>query len=119
MHLTYLAVTNAFAVLRLLPMSDRDRDVEILVTRHQLTVLQRRLGPSRPGFTSADRVFLAALLAPLPRAVLHRLQLLVRPDTVLRWHRDLIRNRHARASRPSERAGHARCVRSGCWCCGW
>jgi hypothetical protein len=74
--------------------------VEILVLRHQLTVLQRQLGPSRPVFTGADRAFLAALLAPLPRAVLHRLQLLVRPDTVLRWHRDLMRGRHARASLP-------------------
>jgi hypothetical protein len=51
MRLAYLAVTNAFAALRLLPMSDRDKDVEILVLRHQLTVLQRQLGPARPGFT--------------------------------------------------------------------
>ena len=28
--LAYLAVTNVFALLRLLPMSDRDKDVEIL-----------------------------------------------------------------------------------------
>ena len=33
----YLGVTNAFALLRLLPMSDRDKDVEILVLRHQIT----------------------------------------------------------------------------------
>jgi hypothetical protein len=30
----YLAVTHAFAVLRLLPMTDRDKDVEILALRH-------------------------------------------------------------------------------------
>jgi hypothetical protein len=47
MRLAYLAVTNAFAALRLLPMSDRDKVVEILVLRHQLAVLQRQLGPSR------------------------------------------------------------------------
>jgi hypothetical protein len=91
MRLAYLAVTTAFAALRLLPMSDRDKDVEILVLRHQLAVPQRHLGPTRPAFTGADRAFLAALLVPVPRAVLHRLQLLVRPDTVLRWHRDLMR----------------------------
>lgn len=119
MRLAYLAVTNAFAALRLLPMSDCDKDVEILVLRHQLTILQRQLGRSRLVFTGADRAFLAALLAPLPRAVLHRLQLLVRPDTVLRWHRDLIRGRHARPADPSERVGHVRCVRSGCWCYAW
>jgi hypothetical protein len=42
--LAYLTVTNAFAALRLLPMSDRDKDVEILVPRHQITVLERQLG---------------------------------------------------------------------------
>ena len=33
LRLTYLAVTNTFAVLRLLPMSNRDKDVEILALR--------------------------------------------------------------------------------------
>ncbi len=41
LRLAYLTVTNAFAVLRLLPSSDRDKDVEILALRHQLAVLQR------------------------------------------------------------------------------
>jgi putative transposase len=39
--LAYLTVTNAFAVLRLLSMGDRDKDVEILALRHQITVLER------------------------------------------------------------------------------
>ena len=42
LRLAYLGVTNAFALLRLLPMSDRDKDVEILALRHQLTVLERQ-----------------------------------------------------------------------------
>ena len=67
LRLTYLAVTNAFAVLRLLPMSDRDKDAEILVLRHQLAVLQRQLGLNRARFAPEDRVLLAALLKPLPR----------------------------------------------------
>jgi putative transposase len=100
-RLAYPAVMNGFAALRLLPMSDRDKDVEIPVLRHQLGVLQRQLGPSRPAFTGADQAFLAALPAPLPRATLHRLQLLVRPDTVLRWHRDLMQS-PARQVQPSE-----------------
>ncbi|MEV8057719.1 hypothetical protein AB0P37_14735 [Streptomyces antimycoticus] len=37
-------MTNAFALLRLLPMSDRDKDAEILALRHQTTVLERQLG---------------------------------------------------------------------------
>jgi hypothetical protein len=36
-------VTNAFALLRLLPTSDRDKDAEILTLRHQIAVLERQL----------------------------------------------------------------------------
>jgi transposase len=94
----YLAVAHAFAALRLLPMSDREKDVEILALRHQLTVLQRQLGDQRPQLRPEDRAFLAALLTPLARATLRRLRLLVSPDTVLRWHRELAKHRHAKAS---------------------
>ncbi|MFJ6676840.1 hypothetical protein ACIQMJ_37565 [Actinosynnema sp. NPDC091369] len=44
LRLAYLGVTNAFALLRLLPMSDRDKDTEILALRHQIMVLQRLWG---------------------------------------------------------------------------
>jgi hypothetical protein len=37
----YLAVSQAFAALRLLLMSDREKDVEILALRHQLAIVQR------------------------------------------------------------------------------
>jgi hypothetical protein len=62
LRLTYLAVTNAFAVLRLLPMSDRDKDAKVLALRRQLAVMQRQLGPARARFTREGRAFLAALL---------------------------------------------------------
>ena len=77
-RLAYLGVANAFALLRLLPRSDRDKDAEILVLRHQLGVLQRQLGDQRIRFQPADRALLAALLHPLPRPALQRLRLLVR-----------------------------------------
>jgi transposase InsO family protein len=79
-----LTVTNTFAVLRLLPASDRDKDVEILVLRHQVAVLERHLGGRRVRFTGADRALLAALLHRLRPETLCRMRLLVRPDTVLR-----------------------------------
>jgi len=110
-QLTYLGVTNALALLRLLPMSDRDKDAEILALRHQVVVLQRQLHGERVRFTRADRAWLAALLRRLPRDVLGNLRLLVRPETVLRWHRDLITRQHARISRP-RRVGRPRTVRS-------
>jgi putative transposase len=62
-------------------------------------------------FTLADRALLAALLHRLPRHVLKRMHLAVRPDTVLRWHRDMVARRHARRSRP-QRPGRPRTVRS-------
>jgi hypothetical protein len=111
LRLAYLAVTNGLALLRLLPMSDRAKDVEILALRHQLTVLERQLGGAGVRFAPADRAFLAALLHRLPRHVLHQIRLVVRPDTVLRWHRDLIAAHHARISRP-KRVGRPRAVRS-------
>ncbi len=111
LRLAYLGMTNVFALLRLLPMSNRDKDAEILVLRHQLSVLQRQLGPDRVRFTPADRALLAALLHRLPRKVLRRLHLVVRPDTVLRWHRNVVARRHARRPRP-QHPGRPRTVRS-------
>jgi hypothetical protein len=111
LRLAYLGVTNTFALLRLLPMSDRDKEAEILVLRHQLAVLRRQLAADRIQFAPSDRALLAALLYRLPRGVLKRLHLIVRPDTVLRWHRDLIARRHAARYRP-KRVGRPRTVRS-------
>lgn len=103
LRLAYLGITNALALLRLLPGGDRDRDAEILALRHQLAVLHRQLGGQRVRFEPADRAFLAALLSRFPRPTLQNLRLLVRPDTILRWHRDLLARRHAAASRPGRR----------------
>ncbi len=79
--------------------------------RHQITVLERQLGRTRPRFSPADRAFLAALLHRFPRNVLSRFRLLIRPDTVLRWHRDFLARRHAARSRP-RCPGRPRTVRS-------
>jgi hypothetical protein len=112
-RLAYLGVTDALAMLRLLPMSDRAKDAEILALRHQIMVLERQLHGQKVRFTPADRAFLAALLHRLPRDVLHRIRLLVRPETVPRWHRDL--NARRGFSRIPFRLAHrARPIRQ-CW----
>ncbi|WP_199487877.1 helix-turn-helix domain-containing protein [Actinomadura spongiicola] len=111
LRLAYVTVTNAFAVLRLLPMTEREKDAEILVLRHQIVVLERQLAGKRVRFTAADRALLAALLHRLPSGALRRMRLLVRPDTVLRWHRDLIAGRQAARSKP-KRPGRPPTVRS-------
>ncbi|MGW4823479.1 integrase core domain-containing protein [Streptomyces sp. NPDC004227] len=109
LRLAYLAVTNTFTLLRLLPMSERDKEIEILALRHQLLVLQRQVG--KPAFTDTDRALLASLLHRLPMDKLRQLLLLVRPDTILRWHRDLLKRRHAATCAPRRR-GRPPTVRS-------
>src|SRR4051794_3783823 len=111
LRLAYLGITNAFALLRLLPGSDSDKDAEILALRHQLAVLQRQLDGRRVRFQPVDRAWLSALLGKLPRPALHNLRLVVRPDTILRWHRDVFARKHAAASRPRRR-GRPPTVRS-------
>ncbi|MEU7003930.1 hypothetical protein [Nonomuraea sp. NPDC046570] len=109
LRLACLAVTNAFAALRLLPVGETSRSLLCA----QITVLERQLGAdARVRFAPEDRAFLAALLTSLPREVLHRLRLLVRQDTVLRWHRDLMKRRHARTCRNNNRRGRPPTVRS-------
>ena len=77
----------------------------------QLNVLQRHLDGRQVRFAPAERTFLAALLSPLPRKTMRRFQLLVSPDTVLRWHRDLLARRHAQRSCP-KRPGRPRTLAS-------
>ncbi|PWI08842.1 integrase [Streptomyces sp. NWU339] len=101
LRLAHLAATNIFTLLRLLPMSDREKDVEILALRHQLLILQRQV--AKPAFTDTDRVVLAGLLHHLPGEKLRHLLLLVRPDTILRRHRDLLKRRHAATCAPKRR----------------
>jgi len=77
---------------RLLVLSNADdgaKDLEILVLRHQLRVLRRKTG--RPRFTAAHRVLLAAASRALPRR--RWASFLVTPQTLLRWHRTLVRRK--------------------------
>jgi hypothetical protein len=55
LRVAYLGVTNTFAMLRLLPMSNRDKDIEILALRRRIAVLQRQLGERKFAFEPADR----------------------------------------------------------------
>ncbi len=64
------------------------RDAEILALRHQILVLQRQIG--RPQFTDTDRTILAVLASAMERARRRTAFLIVRPETVLRWHRRLV-----------------------------
>lgn len=73
-------------LLALLARGDAAKELEILVLRHQLAVLRRQT--PRPKLQPADRALLAAVSRILPRA--RWSCFLVKPETLLRWHRRLI-----------------------------
>jgi len=73
----------------LLARSDRAKDAEILILRHQVAMLQRQV--RTPRLSWADRAVLAALARLLPGSHLRNLRLIVSPRTLLRWHARLVR----------------------------
>ena len=85
-NLAYLTLCRSIQLLVLLARGDAAKDLEILVLRHQLAVLRRQTPRSR--FEPADRAVLAAISRVLPRA--RWSCFLVRPETLLRWHRQLV-----------------------------
>ena len=108
LRFVFLLITRVAAWLRLSRREEAWKTAEILILRHQLAVLQRRQ-PRRPKLNWADRALLAALLGVIPKARRQGLRLLVTPDTILRWHRDIVRRRWAarsmrgRTGRPATR----------------
>jgi len=70
---------------------DAQLRAEVLALRHQLRVLERQVG--RPRWQATDRLLLAAISRALPRPAWR--SLLPSPETLLRWHRELVRRRWA------------------------
>jgi len=87
--LVYLVVRNLFALVWLLGRPRRSKEVEILVLRHELVILRRQA--TRPQLTRADRALLASLSRSLPRPAWTVFSF--KPETLLRWHRQLIARR--------------------------
>src|SRR6266571_611530 len=97
LRFAFLLITRVTTWLRLSRREEEWQTAEILILRHQLAVLQRRQ-PRRPDLNWADRALLAALLSVIPKSRHQGLRLLVTPDTILRWHRDIVRRRWAARS---------------------
>jgi putative transposase len=85
----YLALRRSLELVLLCFRSAEAKEIEILVLRHELAVLRRQ--HPRPRLQPKDRALLAALSRLLPR--LRWSVFLVRPETLLRWHRHMVRKR--------------------------
>jgi putative transposase len=88
-RLLYLIFRQLVIWLGLLTRSSRSKNVEILVLRHEVAVLRRQV--RRPRLSWADRAVFAALTRLLSRTC--QPPRIVTPATILRWHRDLVKQR--------------------------
>jgi transposase len=97
----YWSLRRLLELVALRFRSEREKEIEILLLRHQLRVLERQV--ARPALTPADRALLAAFSRVLPRQAWKRSSF-VTPATLLRWHRELVARRwtypHPRPGRP-------------------
>jgi transposase InsO family protein len=109
LRLAYLTALRVFGWLALLARSDRAKDAEILILRHQVAVLQRQV--NAPGLSWADRAVLAALARLLPGRQLRQLRLIVSPRTLLRWHASLVRRKWTYPRRDPGRPRTASAIR--------
>ena len=91
--LLYIGICRLLGLVFSCRRSESDKDIEILVLRHQVRVLERQLH-GRVRYRPADRAILAGLSRLLPRARWRCF--LVTPDTLVRWHRELARRKWRR-----------------------
>ncbi len=86
LSIVYVLVRRILSLVVLRFRSEGSKDLELVVLRHELSVLRRQL--ARPRLDDADRVFLAAASRLLPRR--RWSAFFVTPETLLRWHRRLV-----------------------------
>jgi hypothetical protein len=101
LSLVYVVVCRLFELVVLLGRRERSKELEILVLRHELSILRRQA--DRPPFEPSDRLLLGALSRVLPRRSWQAF--IVRPETLLRWQRRLVANMDVPAPTTESAAG--------------
>jgi putative transposase len=91
--LFYVVLCRLLRLFSSLRRTDVDRDIELMVLRHEVRVLNRQVH-GRVRYRARDRAILAALSRFLPRSRWR--SFLVTPETLLRWHRQLSKRRWRR-----------------------
>jgi putative transposase len=83
-------------LMAIMGVAESDKDLEIIILRQQLRILQRKV-KSPPRISDPEKIILAALTDKVSRSTkdarqyLHQVMLIFKPDTVLLWHRELVR----------------------------
>jgi len=90
--------STLISLIRVSRLSENDKDLEIVILRHQLDIMTRKQKqPVRPN--RAEKVTLAELTAILKQSTKRSVRQLggviriVRPETAIRWHRELVRRK--------------------------
>jgi putative transposase len=101
-----------FDLLLLCCRTSRSKDIELLVLRQEVAILRRQV--NRPRLKPEERMVLALLQRLRP--VWERTSSLVTPDTLRRWHRELIRRKRTRPHRVNPKRAVSQQNQLLVWC---
>ena len=100
--MVWLALLHIFSTIlelvHICRLSDKDKDLEIMILRHQLDVMTRlQSKPVKPN--RVEKLTLAILTTKLNQSAnrstsqLRDVIRIIKPETVIRWHRELVRRK--------------------------
>jgi len=85
----YVAFVRILHLVRLFWRDSEELAIEVVMLRHEVAVLRRQV--TRPALRPPDRALFAGLSRLLNRR--RQARFFVQPETLLRWHGDLVRRR--------------------------
>ena len=97
-HLVFCFVTLVLDVFASVRVAPNEKDLQIALLRQQLRMLERK-SKTKPRLSRPEKLILVTLVTRLKaqtqrfHEALGEAVLLVQPDTVLKWHRQLVRRK--------------------------